>query len=250
MVTHYFLVKCLQRLRLQGVEFEWDIFLDALESGDRWRVMASPMRKAAREQWIKKYGDAPPSLDYPSPWKIAEEFHSPEMKLDAPTSRKIWMSVQKGEDTEQVFAEYEYDHVVHACTMQNDGVFLIPADGEATVEAGILRGNVKLWLLKGLSEPDSLRELDDPSINRQRFKDILKAALKQTMDAEQRVKDLERTVTRLQSEIDELTDEYLKEVYRRKDLQQRIDDVRRLTEWSDRDEVQLTVPVERKPDEY
>ena len=47
-VTIHFLCKCLKRLRLQGIEFDWQIFSDAMAEGTRWRVMASPMRNPQR----------------------------------------------------------------------------------------------------------------------------------------------------------------------------------------------------------
>ena len=243
-VTHYFLVKCLMRLRLQGVEFDWDSFLKTLEKGDRWRVMASPMRKPQRDAWVSKYGEMRPSLHYPAPWKIAEEFRSDPMPMQEPQSQRMWVEIKKGKEVEQVFTDYEYDHVVRACTVQNDGIFFISRD-EAELDTGLFQVSARPWLLNGLDQPDGLQELDDPSINRERFKDILRAALKQALEAEQRAKDLERTVDLLQEEREDLTEEYLKEVHRRKDLQERLDQIRSLTQWSSRDEVELKIPVVR-----
>lgn len=237
-VSHYFLVKCLMRLRLQGVEFDWDSFLETLGKGDRWRVMASPMRKPQRDAWISQYGEVRPSLDYPPPWKIAEEFHLDPVTLQQPESRKLWMPIKKGQEEEQVFAAYEYDHVVRSCTVQNDGIFFISKD-EAELDTGLFQVSARPWLLKGLDQPDGLQELDDPTINRERFKDILRAALKQALEAEQRAKDMERKVMNLKDTLSMVTDDFRLEVERREKLQQRLDDIRRLTQWADRDQAQF-----------
>lgn len=237
-VTHYFLVKCLMRLRLQGVEFDWDSFLKTLEKGDRWRVMASPMRKPQRDAWVSKYGEVRPSLEYPAPWKIAEEFRTDPMPLQEPQSQRMWVEIKKGQEVEQVFTDYEYDHVVRACTVQNDGIFFI-SKNEAELDTGLFQVSARPWLLQGLDQPDGLQELDDPSINRERFKDILRAALKQALEAEQRAKDLEKKVDYLKETLQMVTDDFLLEVERREKLQQRLDDIRRLTQWADRDKAEL-----------
>ena len=158
--------------------------------------MASPMRNPQRAEWVKKYGEARPALDYPAPWKIAEEFHN-EARPVKSTKRKMWVQTN-GED---VMADYQYNQEVRACTVQNDAIFLIPADGEPMIEGKFFSAERKLWLLQGMSEPDGLRELDDPSVNRERFKDILRAAIQQSVEAEQRVKELEMQVKGLKEDM-------------------------------------------------
>ena len=138
-VTIHFLCKCLKRLRLQGIEFDWQTFSDAMAEGTRWRVMASPMRNPQRAEWVKKYGEARPALDYPAPWKIAEEFHN-EARPVKSTKRKMWVQTN-GED---VMADYQYNQEVRACTVQNDGIFLIPADGEPMIEGKFFSAERKL----------------------------------------------------------------------------------------------------------
>ena len=79
-----------------------------------------------------------------------------------------------------------------------------------------------------------MRELDDPSINRERFKDILRSAIKQAVDAEQRANDL-------QMKLDDMTDQYNDAVYdfqteheRRLTLQKRLESIGLLTQFSNK----------------
>ena len=199
-VTQHFLCKCIMRMRLLGVEFDWDAFTQAIVDGGRLRVMSSPMRKPQRNFWIKKYGERKPSLDYPSPWKIAEEFCTPPIELGEMHTMKVWHYDYHTDD--YVFGEFEYDREVRSCTVQNDGVFFIPGPGDGRVVEGEgFEASIRPWFLKGMDQPDSLSQLDDPSINRARFKEILRDALNAAMKAEQRAKDLERTVAKLEAEV-------------------------------------------------
>ena len=155
-VTIHFLCKCLKRLRLQGIEFDWRSSLmqwPRVRGGGHGQPNAQPAESRVGEE----VREARPALDYPAPWKIAEEFHN-EARPVKPTKRKMWVQTN-GED---VMADYQYNQEVRACTVQNDGIFLIPADGEPMIEGKFFSAERKLWLLQGMSEPDGLRELDDP----------------------------------------------------------------------------------------
>ena len=177
-------------------------------------------------------------MDYPPPWKIAEEFHLDPVTLQQPESRKLWMPIKKGQEEEQVFAAYEYDHVVRSCTVQNDGIFFISKD-EAELDTGLFQVSARPWLLKGLDQPDGLQELDDPTINRERFKDILRAALKQALEAEQRAKDMERRGMNLKDTSSQVTDDCRREVERSGKVQQRLDEISRRPQRPDRDQSEV-----------
>lgn len=199
-VTLHFLCKCIMRMRLLGVEFDWGSLSQEMVDGARFRVMSSPMRKPQRNFWIKKYGEQKPWLHYPAPWKIAEEFCTPPIELGETQTLRCWHfdPVAKVD----CYGEFEYEREVRSCTVQNDGVFFIPGPGDGrVVEGEVFEASIRPWFLKGMEEPDGLSQLDDPSIDRARFKEILRDALNAAMKAEQRAKDLERTVAKLEAEV-------------------------------------------------
>ena len=148
---------------------------------------------------------------------------------------------------EDVMADYQYNQEVRACTVQNDGIFLIPADGEPMIEGKFFSAERKLWLLQGMSEPDGLRELDDPSVNRERFKDILRAAIQQSVEAEQRVKELEMQVKGLKEDLGNVTADFKLEHERRMFLTRRLEGIGMLTQFSNRDRAEMKHKAQMDP---
>lgn len=137
-VNHLFLVKMLFRLRLHGVEFNWNSFASGMQNGGRWIVMSSPYDKGLRKRWLNKYGRLEPSLDYPKPWWIAEEFHHEPRRV-----KTDWIPVPAHHFDEREEQNpggqgklYEYDYEIKSCKVQNDGVFYVAKN--------------KIWLLDGL----------------------------------------------------------------------------------------------------
>lgn len=236
-VTLHFLCKCIMRMRLMAVEFDWKSFTEALVEGGRWRVMASPMRKPHRTRWLHKYGDVKPSVDYPAPWKIAEEFCTQPIPLPEPQSRKL---VQWSEEHQtEIIDEYEYDHEVRSCTVQNDGVFFIPASGSASVDGGFFQATMRPWLLLGMEQADGLRELDDPSIDRARFKEILKGALNVAIESEEKIRQLEMKLAEMEGELIQARVSLKEQVAIRMKLQKRLEGIGLLTQFKDKEAGEL-----------
>ena len=73
-VTRYFLCKLIHRLQLHGWDIDWQGIQGELEKGSRWRVLSSPASAEPRARWAQDYNNLMPSLDYPSPWSIANKY--------------------------------------------------------------------------------------------------------------------------------------------------------------------------------
>ena len=98
-----------------------------------------------------------------------------------------------------------------------------------------------------MSEPDGLRELDDPSVNRERFKDILRAAIQQSVEAEQRVKELEMQVKGLKEDLGNVTADFKLEHERRMFLTRRLEGIGMLTQFSNRDRAEMKHKAQMDP---
>ena len=239
-VTLHFLCKCLKRLRIQGVEFNWKQFKKMMGAGDRYRLMSSPSGKEARAKWVKKYGEMRPCLEYPAPWKIAEEFRSVRTATTSFTSDVCKVNAYKktgdvneiGDYGIELVKDFEYTFEMRSARIQNDGVFFIPADGPAQVESGLFIAEVKPWFLKGMDQPDGLAELDDPSINRARFKEILQVAIQQATEAEQRAGKLQLEVGALRQDNEDLKNRLKHEKVKVKKLTDRLKMIDQLTQFS------------------
>jgi hypothetical protein len=188
-----------------------------------------------------------PCLEYPAPWKIAEEFKSDRTATTTFTSDDCTVHAYKktGEENEigerrvAMVKDFEYTHEQRSARIQNDGIFYIPADGPAQVESGPFIAERKLWFLKGMDKPDGLSELDDPSINRARFKEILQVAIKQATEAEQRAGKLQLQVKALMEDNEDLRHDFNLERERRLALSERLQMIELLTQFSSKPKAEL-----------
>lgn len=148
-VTRYFLVKMIYRMRLHGWEIDWEGIEGALVEGCRWRVMTSPMSSEPRERWMDDYtGDPLPSVDYPSPWKLANEY---KVTVEHPVP--VMVEADPFEDPRP------RDKKIWPCRVQNDGiVFIRPAmlKGEST----------NAWVIKGLKPKQDFLSDEEPNLVR------------------------------------------------------------------------------------
>lgn len=169
-VTRYFLCKLIHRLRLHGWDINWKAIEDELSRGSRWRVLSSPASSEPRARWAKDFGSVMPSLDYPSPWSIANRY---KVTVDHPEPVEV----------EQLFEDAKMrERKIWPCRVQNDGIFLI-RPGAAIEMEGTTITATNLWVIDGLEPPTTLDE-DYEKQNTTRLIDLLKQSMRRVDELE------------------------------------------------------------------